>query len=143
MTEGEGKDRVSAQEAFEYTYKVFFEALEILSQEPALQVRLNGNYNTAFELMFHVGDGRYLLAADAGYLSDEQKDAIGHFLDNVERLPFKHHSGRDDDSSVRLEANLTDMLHPCWVPIRKQARELIAVLASATVLNKGYFRSLE
>lgn len=143
MTDGAGKDRVSAQEAFEYAYKVFFETLEILSQEPAQQVRLNGNYNTAFELIFHAGDGRYLLASDVGYLSDKQKAAISHFLDDVERLPFKHHSGRDDDPGVRFEANLTDMLHPCWKPIRKQASELITVLAPATLLNKGYFRSLE
>lgn len=137
------ENQMSPQEAFEYGYRNFFEALEILAQEPAEQLRLNGNYNTAFELLIDAGLGRHLVASNTGYLSGRQKAAINNFIDDVERLPFKHHSGRDNDPSARFEANLTNMLHPYWVPIRKQARELIAVLASVTLLNKGYFQSLE
>lgn len=59
MSAERDENRVLPQEAFEYGYKVFLEALEILAQEPAQQVRLNGNYNTAFELLLHAGDGRY------------------------------------------------------------------------------------
>jgi hypothetical protein len=142
VSEGRDENRVSEREAFEYAYKVFQEALEILSRDPAEQVRLNGNYNTAFELVFDVSDGRCLLASEAGYLSGRQKAAIGTFLDGIDELPFKRHSGREADAEARLASNLTDMLHPCWAPIRAQAKELMDVLASATLLNKGYFQSL-
>lgn len=83
-----------------------------------------------------------MAASDVGYLSDVQKGAISRFLDELEQLPFTRHSGRDADPDVRLEANLMDMLHPSWEPIREHAKKLIAVLASATLLNKGYFESL-
>lgn len=142
MSAERDENRVLPQEAFEYGYRAFLEALEILAQEPAQQVRFNGNYNTAFELLLHAGDGRYLAASDVGYLSDVQKGAISHFLDELEQLPFTRHSGCDADPDVRLEANLMDMLHPSWEPIREHAKKLIAVLASATLLNKGYFESL-
>lgn len=137
-----GENRFPAREAFEYAYRNFHEALEILSCEPAEQVRLNGNCNTAFEVVLDVSDGRYLLTSEAGYLSDRQKTAIGTFLDGIDKLPFRRHSGREADSEARLASNLTDMLQPCLVPIRAQAKELMGVLASATLLNRGYFQSL-
>jgi hypothetical protein len=37
---------LSAREGFQYTYKQFIEALEIIAQEPAEQLHSNGNYNT-------------------------------------------------------------------------------------------------
>jgi hypothetical protein len=141
MTESEDQG-VSAREGFEYAYKLFIEAIEILAQEPADQVRSNGNYNTAFELLWSASGGLYMIDSPASYLTDEQQLAVRDFISETANLPFKRHSGRQDEPDVRLDSNLTDMLHPSWVTIRASAKRLLLLLASATVVNEAYFSSL-
>jgi hypothetical protein len=141
LMEAEG-DPVSKQEAFEYTYRLFINAVEALSSEPAHQVLLNGNYNTAFELLHEARAGKDLLLNSASYLSEEQCLAISDFIETLDVLSFRSHSGRELGANERLESNLADMLHPSWVPVRASAMALQAKLAGATALNKGYFDSL-
>lgn len=135
-------NRVSAREAFEYACRGFVEALEILARDPAEQVLLNGSYHTPVEVLFDVIAGHYLLISRASYLSGKQKAAIRDFLEEVERLPVSIDAGSEADPDLRSAANLTTMLHPCWQPIRRRASELKVVLASAILLNRGYFHSL-
>ncbi|HEV7776706.1 MAG TPA: hypothetical protein VGO76_07570 [Luteibacter sp.] len=139
---GQDEGRMTTRESFEQAYKGFHDALEVLTWEPALQVLANGNYNTAFELIFDVTVGRYMVEASAYYLTTEQVAAIRGFLRDVDKLPFRSHAGRQGNDDDRLEANLTDMLHADWVSIRVKARQLIAILATATASNKAYFASL-
>ena len=139
---GHDDGRMTTRESFEQAYREFYEALDVLAWEPALQLLANGNYNTAFELIFDVTVGRYMIEASADYLTTGQTAAIREFLHDVDTLPFRSHSGRQGSDEDRLEANLTDMLHPDWVPIRLGAARLMAILATATASNKAYFASL-
>ncbi len=139
---GHDDGRMTTRESFEQAYRGFYEALEVLTWEPALQVLANGNYNTAFELIFDVTVGRYMIESSAWYLTAEQSAAIREFLREVDKLPFRSHAGRQGNDDDRLEVNLTDMLHPDWVPIRSGAARLMALLAPAIASNKAYFASL-
>lgn len=141
MSEPEDQS-LSVREGFEYAYKQFIEALEIIAQQPAEQVRSNGNYNTAFELLWAVSGGRYMIESPASYLTSEQRSAICEFLSETDRLPFKTHSGREEEADARLHSNLTDMLHPSWLPVRGRAGQLLLLLAPATAVNRAYFDDL-
>ena len=54
-------NHVSPQEGFEYSFRGFIEAVDMLASEAAEAVRNNGNYNTAFELIHDASVGRYLV----------------------------------------------------------------------------------
>lgn len=136
-------DHVSSQEAFEYTYRLFIEAVAALSKKPAQQVMLNGNYNTAFELIHEARAGEYLIHNPSGYLSEDQEHAVRDFIEALNGLPFLSHSGREVQAEGRLHSNLVDMLHPSWVPIRAKAERLLQQLAAPTAMNRTYFRSLD
>lgn len=136
------QEPISDREAFEYAYRVFIDALEAMAAEPGRQVALNGNYHTAFELLFDARGGAYLLHAPGSYLSEGQNSAIREFLGRLDQIPELSAASGDADPQTRLEANLGDMLLPFFVPLRKATGDLLVTLAAPTALNAAYFRSL-
>lgn len=135
-------DHVLDKEAFEYGYRAFIEAIEALAEEPAQQVAINGNCNTAFELVFDAKKGAYLLSSPASYLSEQQANNVRAFLGRLER-PIKYSAGAGDpDPKVRQAANLSDMHQALFTSLRAAASELLIALSVPTALNRAYFSSL-
>ena len=130
---------ISSRERFEYTLRHFIDTLQLLNVHPAEQVRCNGNYNTAYELLWDLAAGRAMIDEPACYLPPDVCESIGRLTGDLARLPFENQAGRQGDAEEHLSANLTDMLQPCWAPIRVQARELLDALTPAMLINQVYF----
>lgn len=90
-----------------------------------------GDYNTAWELQYDVGAGRYLIGN--GFLDKGDEDAIAALADAIGAVPVNTLPG----GSGR-ESNLAAMRHTAWVPLRQQAADLRARLQPAAARTYVY-----
>jgi hypothetical protein len=116
------------EDAYANNYHHFQNSLGILSQDAEAQCRAMDHFNVAWEIKDEtVSNGHAVLNTVDTQLSEQQKDRIKQLLENVADIP---------DAVVNVpnsrEAHLQAMSDPCWVPIRAQAKQLIAILSGET-----------
>lgn len=124
-------DLIADEEEFHSSYRVFLNAVEMLSFVAEEQCRLMGDYNVAWELKSDVAAGRYLVGR--GYLNKAQEawvTALVAALEVVDTQILPSGAGR--------EANLAAMLEPAWEPLRFLSKEVLLQLASFTEENSNY-----
>jgi hypothetical protein len=114
------EDNVTDKEAFETEFRVFVNAVSILSEPADKQCELMGHYNVAWELKDDVSAGLYLMNNTESNLSHEQKYSIQQLVDELEKIP----------ENVLSFTNIIEdcqkaMSHPCWEPLRKHASILL------------------
>lgn len=124
-------DLASDEEEFHSSYRIFLNAVEMLSSAAEEQCRLMGDYNVAWELKADVAAGRYLVGR--GYLTKTQEawvTALVGSLEVADTQILPAGKGR--------EVNLKAMLEPSWEPLRFIAKEVLRQLTPFTELNSKY-----
>ena len=112
-------------------YSYFIEALVALAAEPEVQCESMGDYNVSWEIKDDVAAGRCL--AGWSRLTPHQRNSILTLVAELDSVPpdaLKAAQGRT--------ANLNAMRNEAWVPLRKQAAELLGALSSFTETNNSY-----
>jgi len=112
-------------------FHAFLRALRILAADADAQCQMMGDYNTAWELRSDVAAGRYLLAK--GVLTVDEEAAVASLLsaiDSIADITFRCQAGRP--------ANLAEMQHPAWAPLRLRASGLLHDLRFAIDRNAKF-----
>ena len=114
------------EEAYANNYYYFQRSLKILSQDAEAQCQAMDHFNVAWELRDEAtNNGRAVLATVGAQLSDLEKDQIRRLVENVADVP---------DAVVNVpnsrEAHIRAMSDPHWIPLRAQAKELIALMSA-------------
>lgn len=126
---------ISDDELFEISFGSFLKWLEVMTMEPVELCETWGNYNVAWELVSDLNaDGRFIIAAKCGYLSEQQKQQIHTFLDSLTLIPKSLLV-----SATTAVVNREAMSHPCWARYRESAHVLLGVLESVAERNRAYF----
>ncbi|MES2282712.1 MAG: hypothetical protein V4542_14970 [Pseudomonadota bacterium] len=118
---------------FHSGYRVFVQAVEMLSRPPSEQCELMGDYNVAWELKDDVRAGKYLVGL--GYLTKAQEAWISALVGAMEGVPTQVLPAGAD-----RETNLLAMQHPTWVPLRSIAAHVLEALKPITLENARYLR---
>lgn len=136
-----GSEEMDAREEYENCFLHFVDALRVLSHDAATQCKEMDNYNTPREIQQDAcGGGLGSLRLSAPYLSWEQAEKIVDLVAALRRLPKEALSV----PHVRMTGQIgciTAMNHPAWAPLRKEARELLALLGPAIERNQAYFQN--
>lgn len=119
------------EDEFHSSYRIFLNAVEMLSSPAEEQCRLMGDYNVAWELKDDVSAGRYLVGR--GYLSGSQEAWIGSLVGALEIV-----DAQVLPSGKGREISLQAMTAPCWAPLRVIAKEVINQLAPFSRENTKY-----
>ena len=133
MNKNDLDNKMDDEEIFHQVYISFIEELNALSQSPEIACELEGHYNVAYEFWYIVPD-LTLLQNTQGLLTDIQVKRMKDLFNDIKKLPEDAYTWTDV-----AEESLVNMKHSAWVPIRKQAKELIKLLAPVTKLNHEYF----
>jgi hypothetical protein len=136
MNEASSQPEISEEAAFENAYYYFVQAVEVLAMAAEAQCEIMGNYNVAWELKGDVSAGSYLFNLPCPKVTDQQKRSILALIASLDELP-----NPVLQAGVGAVPSLASMRHPCWVPLRKQAQELLAILSPLTINNAQYFES--
>jgi hypothetical protein len=129
MSESHESQGISERESFENGYYYFVQAIDTLSLPADAQLQRMGNcpYNLAWELVYDVRAGEYLLRSpSSSRLSHAQRQAIEALLTELTGVPSELFVG---GGRVR---NLEVMSHPFWQPLRLRAAHLLRELEPAT-----------
>lgn len=128
-------EKISEREAFEHAYYYFLQALELLASDSETQCKKGGNYNVAWELKNDVSAGAYIFNLPER-LSEKQKKEILELVAALDAIPDEVLR-----SATSAADNLRAMNHPCWIPLRERAANLIKLLEPATKKNEEFFKS--
>jgi hypothetical protein len=128
-------EKISEQEAFELAYHYFFQALEILASDAKTQCERVGNYNVAWELKNDVSGVIHMFNLSERLLREQKSEILG-LVAALDAIPSEILR-----TATNAADNLNAMNHPCWVPLRKRAAELIKLLEPATKKNEAFFKS--
>lgn len=137
MTTQPDGGELSPEEQFANSYYYFVKALKILAAEADRQCALMGNFNVAWEIKHDVSAGLWLLNLPSN-LSQQERDGISGIVAALEQIPASVFEG-----GATATANRRAMKHPCWIPLRARASELLTLLSSATSRNEAFFRKSE
>lgn len=121
------------EQAFHHAYRLFADALDILTRPPEEQCRLMCNFCVPTKLKQDIQAGEFLVGA--GYLTAEQEAAIQLAVRAVDAVP-----SWDLPCEPGLEVNVRAMRHPCWEPIRILAARVQRTLALFSDRNAAYLR---
>jgi len=127
------QDIATDDEEFHSSFRIFLNAVEMLSSSPEEQCRLMGNYNVAWELKEDVQAGKYLVGR--GYLTPDEEawvQALAAALDPIDTQVLPSGSGPD--------SNLVAMSHPSWAPARYLAAEVLLKLDASAASNAKILR---
>lgn len=123
---------MDTEEKYHNIFLHFVNALRILAMEPESQCHAEGNYNVAQELQYEILSGRYVIGK--GKLNEIEEAAIATLTAAVGAVP---------DSALTFaeghSANVRNMTHVSWTPMRAQASLLLSLLHSRIDENKAYF----
>lgn len=116
------------EDAYANNYHYFQNSLVVLSQDAEAQCQAMGHFNVAWEIKDEITSNGYaVLNTVDTQLSEQQKDQIKRLLENMADIP---------DTVINVpnskEAHLRAMSDPYWVPLRAQAKQLIAILSAET-----------
>ncbi len=126
-------DLQADESMFHTGYRVFVQAVEILSTSPAEQCELMGDYNVAWELKEDVQAGKYFVGL--GYLTQVHEAWIYALVGALEGVPMQVFP-----SGAGREINLLAMQHPTWIPLRVIASHVLKALDPFTLKNAKYLR---
>jgi len=124
-------DPNEADEALDISRNAFYyfvEALLILAGDAEAQCRRVGDYNVAWELLDDVSAGAYL--AGKGVLTPAEETAVNALVDALAHFPRS-----DLINGAGRAANLADMQHAAWIPLRMHAAQLHEFLLPAIERN--------
>jgi hypothetical protein len=128
--------QIRERDEFENSYYYFVQALQVLAQDALTQCEAMGNYNVAWELKDNLLRGAYLLNyPSSARLIDEQRRGILDLMAGLESVP-----STELPAGPNLQDNLAAMNHASWEPLRKQAAQLLKLLAPATEECNRYFK---
>lgn len=128
-------DEITLEESFEYSLHNFLQWLEVMTLEPIELCNAWGNYNVAWELVSDLNtDGNAAISSPCSYLSESQKQAIRSFLASLGNIPESVLCG-----AASVSANQEAMSHPCWLPFKASASNLLKTLETAATRSKAYF----
>lgn len=119
------------EDEFHSSYRIFINAVEMLSFPPEQQCTAMGDINVAWEMKSDVSAGRYLVGR--GYLNAEQQawiNALAGALDAIPAQVLPAGAGRD--------TNLQAMRHASWTPLRVMAALVLDALKPFTEANAKY-----
>lgn len=134
-------EEMGAREEFENCFLHFVDALRVLSHDAVTQCEEMDNYNTPREIQRDAsGGGLGSLRLSAQYLSWEQAEKIVDLVAALRRLP-KEALSVPHIKMIGHVGCITAMNHPAWEPLRKEAKELLTLLALAIERNKAYFEN--
>ena len=106
----------------------------MLAQDAPTQCETMGNYNVAWELKDNVSRGALLFnCPGSARLTAEQKRGILDLIAALEAVPSTKLPAGSDPKD-----NLAAMNHSSWELLRKQASELLKLLAPATEECRRY-----
>jgi hypothetical protein len=116
------------EDGYTNNYYHFQNSLTILSQDAKSQCHAMKYTNVAWEIKDEtISNGYAVLNTVDIQLSDQQKDRIRQLLENVADIP---------DAVINVPnskaAHLQAMGDPCWIPLRAQAKQLLAILSAET-----------
>lgn len=104
----------------------FMEDLKKLTLSAQEQCEADQFDNVAWEIKnFFIRSAEGILNISGGNLSDRQKHNIQELVSSVSAIPD---SVINMAASNSREEHLRAMSQPCWIPIREQARGLVALL---------------
>jgi hypothetical protein len=119
-------DDVDTDEIYANNFFSFMRNLKWLSEEAEKQCEMNKYDNVAWELKnFFIGASEGILNIPGSNLSDYQKDIVRRLMTDVAAVP---------DAVINIavsnsrQEHLRAMSNSCWIPLRKQAKELISLL---------------
>jgi hypothetical protein len=115
----------------------FIEALEVLATNAENQCETYGNYNTPWEIQHDLADSVGLAVSPAIALSCEQQSAIENICRELLLLPKAAIEPKGMVMTTHAGC-IAGMRHPDWEPLRRKAKELLALLAPAIAENRRY-----
>ena len=125
---------MDAEEKYQQIFSEFADALRILAKDADPQCESAGNFNVAQELQYEVLCGRYVIGK--GKLNETEETAIAALASAVAAVPESALTFAEGRA-----ANVRNMMHPSWKPIRAQAVLLLVLLDSRIEQNKAYFEN--
>jgi len=125
---------MDAEEKYHQIFSEFARALKILAKDADPQCESAGNFNVAQELQYEVLCGRYVIGK--GKLNETEETAIAALASAVAAVPESALAFAEGHA-----ANVRNMMHPSWTPIRAQAVSLLVLLDSRIEQNKAYFEN--
>jgi len=96
------------------------------------QCESEGNFNVGQELQYEILSGRYVIGK--GKLNETEETAIAALASAVAAVPESALTFAEGHA-----ANVRNMMHPAWTPIRAKGVLLLALLDSRIAQNKAYF----
>ena len=131
-------DEITLAESFEYSLQSFLQWLDVMTLEPIDLCNAWGNYNVAWELVADLKtDGNAAISSPCSYLNPQQEQAIKSFLASLGNIPNSVLV-----AATSIVANQKAMSHPCWLPLKASALDLLKALEPAATRNKKYFANL-
>lgn len=132
-------DEISDSDYFENTFFYFVKALQVLALDADMQCQRMGNYNVAWELQQDVAQGGLDSArSPSSHLTARQADEAIRLARALEELPGEAISPKGF-LTTNHEGSIAAMNHLSWVPLRRQATELLKLLEPAIERNALYF----
>lgn len=135
MTSQPDSSGMSPEEEFANSYYYFVAALKILAMDADSQCDVMGNYNVAWELKANVSAGLCMLTLPSGELTKQQREGIAGVVAALNEIPESVLGG-----GATAAINKRAMNHPCWMPLRTRASELLTLLGSATSRNEAFLQ---
>jgi hypothetical protein len=123
---------MDAEEKYQQIFSEFAHALRSLAMDADPQCESEGNFNVAQELQYEILSGRYVIGK--GKLNETEETAIAALASAVAAVPESALTFAEGHA-----ANVRNMMHPAWTPIRAQAVLLLALLDPRIAQNKAYF----
>jgi hypothetical protein len=132
-------DEISNSDYFENTFFYFVKALKVLAMDADQQCQWMGNYNVAWELQQDVAEGGLnSVALESSHLTEAQANEVIRLARALEELPDEAISPKGF-LTTNYEGSIVAMNHLSWVPLRRQATELLKLLEPAIERNALYF----
>ena len=119
---------------YENSYYYFIRKLEVLAASPQDACELLGHFNVAFETKFDLEGADYIFNYACCSLSIEQREAILELLESLKTIPPSIL-----EYTRAPSVSLRNMNHPCWIPLREKAQNLLKLLMPNTKQNYIYF----
>jgi hypothetical protein len=123
---------MDAEEKYHQIFSEFARALRTLAMDAEPQCESEGDFNVAQELKYEILSGRYIIGK--GKLNETEDTAVRALASAIDAVP-----GSALTFAEGHAANVRNMTHPAWTPIRAQAVLLLALLDSHIAQNKAYF----
>ncbi|WP_457417712.1 hypothetical protein [Roseateles sp. P5_E7] len=120
-------EAITDDEAYEGAYRVFWQAVEMLSLAVVEQCNAMGNYNVAWELKDDVSAGAFVVTSSVCPLNATQRHSIDELINDLQGVPPELLV-----QATSAKANQSAMGHACWEPIRAKAAKVLRGLPAPT-----------